>query len=294
MTSGRPDVTAFLHERSSTISYIVEDPSTGRAAIIDAAADFDLTAGRLDRFPTDVIANEVARRGLVLDWILETHVHADHVSGAQHLRERLGGRVAIGDRIAEVQETFAAVYDEDGRFQRDGSQFDYLFAPDEEFSVGGIEARAIPTPGHTPACMSYLIGDAVFVGDSIFMPDFGSARCDFPGGDAETLYRSAQRILALPDETRMFVGHDYGPGGRPIAWETTVGEQKRTNKHVGVGISMEQFVEMRTTRDAQLGLPGMIIPSIQINIRAGKLPEPGANGISHIKVPINGFPGVAF
>lgn len=291
MTSGRPEVTAFLHERSSTISYIVADPSTGRAAVIDPAADFNLAAGILDNAPADAIAGEVERRGLVLDWILETHVHADHVSGAQRLRERLGGRVAIGGRISEVQEAFAAVYDEDPGFRHDGSQFDYLFAPDEEFSVGGIEARAIPTPGHTPACMSYLIGDAVFVGDSIFMPDFGSARCDFPGGDAETLYRSAQRLLALPDETRTFVGHDYGVGGRAIAWESSIGEQRRSNKHVGIGISLEQFVEMRGTRDARLGLPGMIIPAIQINIRAGKLPEPGANGISYIKVPINGFPG---
>jgi glyoxylase-like metal-dependent hydrolase (beta-lactamase superfamily II) len=291
MMSGRPEVTAFLHERSSTISYIVADPSTDRAAVIDVAADFDLTAGRLDHAPADAIADEVEKRGLGVDWILETHVHADHVSGAQHLRERLGGRVAIGGRIAEVQEVFGAVYDEDDRFLRDGSQFDHLFGPDEEFAIGAIECRAIPTPGHTPACMSYQIGDAIFVGDSIFMPDFGSARCDFPGGGAETLYHSARRILALPDETRMFVGHDYGPGGRAIAWETTVREQKRENKHVGTGITLEQFVEMRATRDAQLGLPAMIIPSIQINMRAGKLPEPGGNGISSIKVPVNGFPG---
>jgi glyoxylase-like metal-dependent hydrolase (beta-lactamase superfamily II) len=291
MTSVRPEVIAFLHERSSTISYIVADPSSGRAVVVDPAADFDLAAGRLDYGPSDRLADEIEARGLGLDWILETHVHADHVSGAQNLRERLGGRVAIGGRISEVQNAFAAVYDEDDRFRRDGSQFDHLFTPDEMFSVGSIEARAIPTPGHTPACMSYLIGDAVFVGDSIFMPDFGSARCDFPGGGAETLYHSAQRLLALPDETRMFVGHDYGPGGRPIAWETSVGEQKRENKHVGGGITLEQFVEMRTARDAQLGLPGMIIPSIQINMRAGMLPEPGTNGISHIKVPVNGFPG---
>jgi len=291
MASVKPEVTAFLHERSSTISYIVADPTSGNAAVIDAAANFDLRAGKLDNAPADIIADEIERRGLKLEWILETHVHADHVSGAQHLRARLGGRVAIGGRISEVQETFAAIYDEDDRFSRDGSQFDHLFEPNERFSVGEIEALAIPTPGHTPACMSYLIGDAVFVGDSIFMPDFGSARCDFPGGGAETLYESAHRILALPDETRMFVGHDYGPGGRPIAWETTVGEQKRSNMHVGDGATLERFVEMRTTRDAQLGLPGMIIPSIQINMRAGKLPEPGGNGVSHIKVPINGFPG---
>lgn len=291
MTSAKPEVTAFLHERSSTISYLVADIENGCAAVIDAAVDFDLTAGKLDNAPTDIIANEIDRRGLKLEWVLETHVHADHVSGAQHLRERLGGRVAIGARIAEVQETFAAIYDEDDHFRRDGSQFDHLFAPNERFSVGEIEAVAIPTPGHTPACMSYLIGDAVFVGDSIFMPDFGSARCDFPGGGARTLYESAHRLLELPDETRMFVGHDYGPGGRPIAWETTVGEQKRSNMHVGDGTTLERFVEMRTTRDAQLGLPAMIIPSIQINMRAGKLPEPGDNGVSYIKVPINGFPG---
>ncbi len=291
MASVKPEVTAFLHERSSTISYIVADPGSRVAAVIDAAADFDLSTGRLTHAPSDVIADEIERRGLKLEWILETHVHADHVSGAQHLRERFGGCVAIGGRISEVQETFAAIYDEGEGFRRDGSQFDHLFKPDERFRVGEIEARAIATPGHTPACMSYLIGDAVFVGDSIFMPDFGSARCDFPGGGAETLYESALRILALPDETRMFVGHDYGPGGRPIAWETTVGEQKRSNMHVGNGTSLEQFVEMRTTRDAKLGLPGMIIPSIQINMRAGKLPDPGRDGVSRIKIPVNGFPG---
>lgn len=291
MPTHGPEVTAFVHERSSTISYIVADPATGGAAVIDPAVDFDLAAGRLDNAPADVIADAVEDRGLRLEWILETHVHADHVSGAQHLRNRLGGRVAIGGRISEVQNAFAVVYGEDDGFRRDGSQFDHLFGPDEAFSVGRISARAIPTPGHTPACMSYLIGDAVFVGDSIFMPDFGSARCDFPGGGAEELYSSARRILSLPDETRMFVGHDYGPGGRQIAWESTVGEQKRDNKHVADGISREEFVEMRTTRDARLGLPGMIIPSIQINMRAGKLPEPGSNGISHIKVPVNGFPG---
>lgn len=293
MTSGKPEVKAFLHERSSTISYIVADPATGTAAVVDPVADFDLSTGRLDIGPADMIVDEVKRRGLDLAWILETHVHADHVSGAQHVRTRLGGRIAIGARISEVQKIFGAVYDEDDRFLRDGSQFDHLFAEDEHFSVGRIEAQAIPTPGHTPACMSYRIGDAVFVGDSMFMPDFGSARCDFPGGGAETLYRSAQRLLSLPDETRMFVGHDYGPGGRPIAWETTIAEQKRSNKHVGSGISLEQFVEMRSTRDAQLGLPAMIIPSIQINMRAGTLPEPGSNGISYIKIPINGFPGAS-
>lgn len=291
MVSLKPEVTAFLHERSSTISYIVADPGSRVAAVIDAAADFDMSTGWLTHAPSDLIADELERRDLTLEWILETHVHADHVSGAQHLRDRLGGHVAIGERISEVQEIFATIYDEDDRFHRDGSQFDHLFQPDERFRVGEIDALAIPTPGHTPACMSYLIGDAVFVGDSMFMPDFGSARCDFPGGGAETLYESAHRILALPEETRMFVGHDYGPGGRAIAWETTVGEQKRSNMHVGDGTTLEQFVEMRTIRDAQLGLPGMIIPSIQINMRAGRLPDPGRDGVSRIKIPVNGFPG---
>ena len=291
MVSLKPEVTAFLHERSSTISYIVADPGSRVAAVIDAAADFDMSTGWLTHAPSDLIADELERRDLTLEWILETPVHADHVSGAQHLRDRLGGHVAIGERISEVQEIFATIYDEDDRFHRDGSQFDHLFQPDERFRVGEIDALAIPTPGHTPACMSYLIGDAVFVGDSMFMPDFGSARCDFPGGGAETLYESAHRILALPEETRMFVGHDYGPGGRAIAWETTVGEQKRSNMHVGDGTTLEQFVEMRTIRDAQLGLPGMIIPSIQINMRAGRLPDPGRDGVSRIKIPVNGFPG---
>ncbi|MDA1308371.1 MAG: MBL fold metallo-hydrolase [Proteobacteria bacterium] len=292
MAFNAPDITAFLHERSSTISYLVADPATGKAAVIDPAVDFDLLTGRLDSTPADAIAAAAESRGLMVEWILETHVHADHVTGAQHLRQRLGGRVAISKRITEVQTAFAPVYGEDERFCRDGSQFDHLFEPDALFSIGRIEARAIPTPGHTPACMSYLIGDAVFVGDSIFMPDFGTARCDFPGGDAAELYQSARRILSLPDATRVFVGHDYGPGGRPISWESSVGEQKRSNKHVGDGIVPERFIEMRKARDAQLGLPAMIIPAIQINMRAGKLPEPGANGISHIKVPVNGFPGV--
>ena len=291
MGAGRPEVTAFLHEASSTISYLVADPETGKAAVIDPAADFDLAMGRFGNDPANRIANVIEARQYALEWILETHVHADHVSGAQHLKKRLGGRIAIGKRITEVQCTFAEVFGEGSQFARDGSQFDHLFDPDERFAIGGIEARAIPTPGHTAACMSYLVDDAVFVGDSIFMPDFGTARCDFPGGSASDLFKSAQRVLSLPEETRVFVGHDYGPGGRAIFWESSIGEEKRSNKHVGNGIDLQAFVEMRETRDAQLGLPAMIIPAIQFNMRAGHAPDADANGISYIKVPVNGFPG---
>lgn len=289
--SRTPEVTAFLHGPSSTISYLVADPESGRAAIIDPAVDFDMSTGHFGHAPADRIADVIAARGYTLDWIMETHVHADHLSGAQHLSQKLGGQVAIGHRITEVQSAFADVFGETEAFARDGSQFDHLFQADEVFAIGGIEARAIATPGHTPACMSYLIGDAVFVGDSIFMPDFGTARCDFPGGSANELYKSARRLLALPEETRVFVGHDYGPGGRPIFWESSVGDEKRANKHVRDGVTSDEFIEMRETRDAQLGLPAMIIPAIQVNMRAGRLPEPNVNGISFIKIPVNGFPG---
>lgn len=291
MTTPHPEVTAFLHEPSSTITYLVADPQTSRAAVIDPAADFSLSTGCLSYGPIEPVIAAVEARGLTVDWILETHVHADHVSGAPALQRRVGGRIAIGNRITEVQRTFAPVYGEAEGFALDGSQFDHLFAPDEGFAIGAIEARAISTPGHTPACMSYLIGDAVFVGDTLFMPDFGTARCDFPGGSAETLYRSTRSLLGLPTDTRMFVGHDYGPGGRPIAWETTVAEQRGANKHVRDGVSQAEFIEMRETRDAQLGLPGMIVPAIQINMRAGNPPEPDARGTSFVKIPINAFPG---
>ena len=292
MEKNNPIVNAFLHESSSTISYLVVDEVTKSAALIDPVADYNISTGKMAHSFSDEIVKKIRSCNYNLDWIIETHVHADHVSDAQYFKSELGGKIAIGGRIKEVQKTFASIYDEDKLFPCDGSQFDYLISPDEIIQIGQLEARAISTPGHTPACMSYLIGNSLFVGDSIFMPDFGTARCDFPGGSASDLYESAKKLVSLPDETRVFVGHDYGPGGRPIAWETTIAAEKQSNIHVADGIKLEEFVRMRETRDAQLNLPGMIIPAIQINMRAGKLPEPSDNGVSYLKTPINSFPGL--
>ena len=285
-------MTAFLHESSSTISYLVVDEVTKSVALIDPVADYDISTGKMAHGFSDAIVKKIRSCNYNLEWIIETHVHADHVSDAQYFKAKLGGKIAIGGRIKEVQKTFASIYDEDKLFPCDGSQFDYLISPDEIIRIGELEARAISTPGHTPACMSYLIGNSLFVGDSIFMPDFGTARCDFPGGSASDLYASAKKLVSLPDETRVFVGHDYGPGGRPIAWETTIAAEKQSNIHVADGINLDEFVRMRETRDAQLNLPGMIIPAIQINMRAGQLPGPSENGVSYLKTPINSFPGL--
>ena len=286
-----PEVRGFLHKPSSTISYIVADRDAGVAAVVDPPLDFDLSSGRLGTAPLDPIVAALGDMGLSLEWILETHVHADHVSGAAVLKDRLGGRIGIGQGITKVQRTFAAIYDEAPGFAVDGSQFDHLFADGERFAIGGLSVVAMATPGHTPACTSYHVGDAVFVGDTVFMPDFGTARCDFPGGSAKLLFASVRRLLELPADTRVFVGHDYGPGGREIAWQTSIAGGRRENKHVRDDITEAEFVAMREERDAQLGLPGLIIPAIQINIRAGRLPEPAANGVSYLKVPVNGFPG---
>lgn len=290
MKKNDPIVTAFLHESSSTISYLVVDEVTKSVALIDPVADYDISTGKMAHGFSDEIVKKIRCCNYNLEWIIETHVHADHVSDAQYFKAKLGGKIAIGGRIKEVQKTFASIYDEDKLFPCDGSQFDYLISPNEIIRIGELEARAISTPGHTPACMSYLIGNSLFVGDSIFMPDFGTARCDFPGGSASDLYASAKKLVSLPDETRVFVGHDYGPGGRPIAWETTIAAEKQSNIHVADGINLDEFVRMRETRDAQLNLPGMIIPAIQINMRAGKLPGPSENGVSYLKTPINSFP----
>lgn len=292
MKKNDPIVNAFLHESSSTISYLVVDEVTKSVALIDPVADYDISTGKMAHGFSDEIVKKIRSCNYNLDWIIETHVHADHVSDAQYFKAKLGGKIAIGGRIKEVQKTFASIYDEDKLFPCDGSQFDYLISPDEIIRIGELEARAISTPGHTPACMSYLIGNSLFVGDSIFMPDFGTARCDFPGGSASDLYASAKKLVSLPDETRVFVGHDYGPGGRPIAWETTIAAEKQSNIHVADGINLDEFVRMRETRDAQLNLPGMIIPAIQINMRAGNLPGPSENGVSYLKTPINSFPGL--
>ena len=291
MVSARPEVTAFLHEPSSTISYLIADRASGVAAVVDPAADFDLATGRLRHDMAERMLRVIDVAQLSVHWILETHIHADHVSAAQFLKARCGGQVATGRRITEVQEFFAGIYDEDAEFARDGSQFDRLFDDDATFPLGSMTVCVMATPGHTPACVSYLVGDAIFVGDSIFMPDSGTARCDFPGGSAARLYRSARRILSLDAATRVFVGHDYGGEGRAIGWESSVGAQKRENRHVRDGVSLEEFVALRSTRDAQLGLPRLIIPAIQINMRAGLLPVRAGNGRSYLKIPVNGYPG---
>ena len=287
--SPKPVVEGHFHEASSTITYIVHDPETLKAAIVDPVLDYDQSSGRTSTEFADKVCNRVEELGLAVEWVLETHVHADHLSGAQHVKERLGGEIAIGAYIDRVQTSFAKIYNLGKAFHADGSQFDRLWQDGDGFQIGGLDARVVHTPGHTPACVCYVIGDAVFVGDTIFMPDFGTARCDFPGGDARELYRSIQRILALPLETRIFVGHDYGPGGRAIAWETTVAEQRRSNKHVRDGVDEDAFVEMRRERDAELSMPGLLLPALQVNIRAGALPEPEENGVAYLKVPINQF-----
>ncbi len=288
-TEQKPEVHALLHAGTSTICYIVACPVTKQCAVVDAVMDFDIASGRTSTTFAQQVVAKVQDLGLTVQWVLETHVHADHLSGAPVIREALGGTVGIGDHINEVQAGFAKIYNLDDNFRTDGSQFDHLFADGEQFAIGSLQAKVMHTPGHTPACLTYVIGDAVFCGDTIFMPDFGTARCDFPGGSARTLYQSIQRILALPPETRIFVGHDYAPDGREIAWETTVAEQRKSNKHVRDGIDEDTFVKMRTERDAELAVPGLLLPSIQVNIRAGKLPEPESNGVSYMKLPLNQF-----
>ena len=283
-----PDVKAFFDEPTNTISYVVWDPETKEAAIVDSVLDYDASAGRTDTASADAIIAFVKANGLSVAWILETHAHADHLSAAPYLQEQVGGKLAIGDHITTVQEVFGKIFNAGTEFQRDGSQFDRLLKDGDTFKVGGIDARVLHTPGHTPACMTYIIGDAAFVGDTLFMPDFGTARCDFPGGDARTLYRSIQKIFELPDETRMFLCHDYkAPGRDAFKWETTVGEQKRANVHVRDGIGEDAVVEMRTKRDAQLAMPKLILPSVQVNMRAGHLPPPEDDGTSYLKVPVN-------
>ena len=292
MKSNNIEFYPFVHEASSTISYLLLEQSAGVAVVIDPAADFNILTGELDFTFCCEIENIIQNSKCQLQWILETHVHADHVTGAQYLKSRLGGKVAIGCRIREVQEIFSKIYNDAPDPTFDGSEFDFLLKPGEVLSFGNTKIEVIPTPGHTPACNSYLIENMLFVGDSIFMPDFGTARCDFPGGSANDLYASAQRLLGLPDSTKVFVGHDYGPGGRSIAWETTIGEQRKKNIHINSEIQLEEFVSVREARDRVLSLPQMIIPSIQINMRAGMLPQVERNGISYLKTPINHFPGI--
>ncbi|MGR3511844.1 MAG: MBL fold metallo-hydrolase [Paracoccaceae bacterium] len=283
-----PDVTAFFDPSTHTVSYIVKDPHGAGAAIIDSVLDFDYASGNTDTASADRIIDYTQQLGLRIDWILETHVHADHLSAAPYLQEHVGGKIGIGTEICTVQDTFGKVFNEGTAFQRDGSQFDALFKEGDTFQIGQMRGDVMHTPGHTPACLTYVIGDAAFVGDTLFMPDFGTARCDFPGGSAATLYDSVQKILALPDETRIFVGHDYLPEGREsFAWETTVAEQKAANIHIGGDATRESFVEMREARDATLAMPRLIIPSLQINMRAGHMPEPDSDGDIYLKVPLN-------
>ena len=284
----KPEIEGFFDEATNTISYIVKDPTSDHCAIVDSVMDIDYAAGRITYEHADALIARIKERGLTLDWIIETHVHADHLSAAPYIQERLGGRIGVGAKIMVVQNTFGKIFNEGTEFQRDGSQFDALFEDGDTYMVGNMQAFAMYTPGHTPACMVHVMGDAAFVGDTLFMPDGGSARADFPGGDAATLYDSIQKVLALPDAMRLFMCHDYGPNGRDIKWETTVGEEKAHNIHVGGGKTKEEFVKFRTERDAQLAMPRLIIPSLQVNMRAGEIPT-DKDGRPMLKVPVNGL-----
>ncbi|MEP2782835.1 MAG: MBL fold metallo-hydrolase [Pseudoruegeria sp.] len=281
-----PIVRAFVDPQSNTISYVVKDPLSPACAIVDSVMEFDAAAGRLSYDSADAMIAHIKEEKLCLEWIIETHVHADHLSGAPYLQKELGGKIGIGEQILTVQNTFGKIFNEGTEFARDGSQFDQLFADGDTYKVGSMTCTALHTPGHTPACMVHIMGDAAFAGDTLFMPDGGSARADFPGGDAGQLYDSISRVLALPDEMRLFVCHDYGPGGRDLAWETTIKEERLANIHVSGDTSRETFVEMRETRDAQLSMPKLIIPSLQVNIRAGEIPTDNS-GEMMLKVPIN-------
>ena len=284
----RPSIAGFFDEGTNTVSYVVHDPKTDEAAIIDSVLDFEAASGRTSNGSANRIIEYVTSNNLKVTWLIETHAHADHISAAPYLQERLGGKLAIGRDIVRVQEVFGKLFNAGTDFERDGSQFDKLFEDGETFKVGELEGIALHVPGHTPADMAFIIGDSAFVGDTIFMPDFGTARADFPGGDAHQLYRSIRRLLSLPDETRLFLCHDYkAPGRDDYAWETTVRQQREENVHVKDGVSEEDFVEMRTTRDKTLAMPNLIMPSVQVNIRGGRLPDPEDNGVSYIKIPVN-------
>ena len=283
----------FYDQVTSTFTYVVSDADTGVAAIIDPVLDLDYASGTLGTRSADEVVKHIRDHNLSLHYILETHIHADHLSSAPYIREQLGGEIVIGAHITTVQETFGTIFAEGDAFRRDGSQFDLMLSDGDALAIGGLEVRAFHVPGHTPACMAYLIGDALFVGDTLFMPDAGTARCDFPGGDAKSLYQSCQRLLALPDDTRVFVCHDYQPGDRDLGFESTVAEQRAHNIHVGGDISADDFVAMREARDAALEMPALILPSLQVNMRAGNLPPIDASGKLFLKVPINAFGGAA-
>ena len=284
----RPSIAGFFDEATNTVSYVVHDPKTGEAAIIDSVLDFDAASGRTSNGSADRMIEYVTSNNLKVTWLIETHAHADHISAAPYLQERLGGKLAIGRDIIRVQEVFGKLFNAGTDFERDGSQFDKLFEDGETFRIGELEGIALHVPGHTPADMAFIIGDAAFVGDTIFMPDFGTARADFPGGDARQLFRSIRRLLSLPDETRLFLCHDYkAPGRDEYAWETTVKQQREENVHVKDGVTEQDFVAMRTDRDKTLSMPKLIMPSVQVNIRGGRLPDPEENGVSYIKIPVN-------
>lgn len=288
--TGRITIQAFFDRSTWTISYVVSDNATQAAAVIDPVLDYDFKSGHTDTRAADQVLAYLQEKGLKVEWILETHAHADHLSAARYLQQRVGGRIAIGENIRDVQATFKKLYNLERNFLPDGSQFDHLFRDGETFRIGGVEVRAMLVPGHTPADMAYLIEDNVFVGDTLFMPDVGTARADFPGGDAATLYRSIRRLLDLPPQTRVYVCHDYPPAGREVKWETTVAEQREKNIHVRDGITEEAFVAMRKARDATLEVPTLILPSIQVNVRAGQMPPADDNGVAYLRIPINALP----
>ncbi|AIF46060.1 MBL fold metallo-hydrolase [Dyella japonica] len=288
MAVQRPEVKAFFDEATNTFSYVVWDPATRKAAVIDSVLDYDPASGRTRRDSANALIDAVKSQGLEVEWIIDTHVHADHLSAAPYVQSVLGGKLAIGEHIREVQQAFGKVFNAGSEFPRDGSQFDHLFKDGERYRLGSIEAFAMHTPGHTPACMTHVIGDAAFVGDTLFMPDYGTARCDFPGGDARTLYRSIQRIFELPDETRVFLCHDYkAPGRDRFVHETSVGDERRSNIHVHEGSVEDDFVSMRNTRDATLAVPRLLLPSVQVNMRGGKMPPVEDNGTSYLKIPLD-------
>lgn len=286
----RPDVHAFFDEDTFTVSYVVADPQSSACAVIDSVLDFDPASGRTSRKSADAILRFIAERELKVDWVLETHVHADHLSAAPYIRQQAGGRLGIGSAVTKVQDAFARVFNIASDLPCDGRQFDHLFEDGEQFSIGGLTAIALHTPGHTPACSTYVIGDVAFVGDTLFMPDYGTARCDFPGGDPRQLYRSIQRIFALPPQTRLFMCHDYkAPGRDEYRWETSVAEERAHNVHIHDGVSEDEFVTLRQSRDAQLSMPRLILPSVQVNIRAGHLPPAEDNGRHYLKIPLDAF-----
>jgi glyoxylase-like metal-dependent hydrolase (beta-lactamase superfamily II) len=285
-TQATPQITAFFDEATFTVTYIVTDPATNQCAVIDSVLDYDASMGSTRTNSADKVIAHIKKQGLTLVWLLETHVHADHLSAAPYLQQQLGGKIAIGDQITQVQDIFGNLFNAEQGFARNGSQFDHLITTNEQLKIGHLSMTALHTPGHTPACMSFVVGDACFVGDTLFMPDYGTARCDFPGGDAKTLYESMEQILSLPDQTRLFMCHDYAPGGREYLWETTVAETKASNIHLA-GKTKAEFINMRQARDAQLSTPRLLLPSVQVNMRAGHMPPIEDNGIAYIKIPLN-------